>query len=335
MIKRIGKYTLKFLDEPKITGFGSVAGKKEAEGPLGKNFDKIFYDPRAGQKTFEKAEILFQQEALTAALGRADRRAEDIDMVFAGDLLNQCISSSYGMKEFRAPYFGQYGACSTMAQSLILAAIAVSSGAARLSAAVTSSHFCTAERQYRMPLEYGGQRTTTAQWTVTGAGGCLLEPQGRAPSLAAAVIGKITDLGIKDMNNMGAAMAPAAAGTILDFLSDSGSSVRDYDLILTGDLGRVGSECLYNLLEREGVDIKGRHNDCGKMIYGENQDVHAGGSGCGCCASVLCSTILPDMISGKYKNILFVATGALMSPVSSGQGSSIPAIAHLLNIQAP
>ncbi len=332
MINRLGKYTVEFGDAPSITGYGSVAGKKEYEGLLSDRFDKIFFDPRAGQKTFEKAEILFQQEALTAALGRANKKAEDIDFVFAGDLLNQCISSSYGMKEFRAPYLGQYGACSTMVQTLFLAALTVSSGASSLSAAVTSSHFCTAERQYRMPLEYGGQRTTTAQWTVTGSGACLIEKVDKGPKIAKATIGKITDLGIKDANNMGAAMAPAAADTIMNYLDDTHTRPSDYDLILTGDLGVVGSECLYKILEREGIDIIGRHNDCGLMIYGEGQDVHSGGSGCGCSAAVLCSTILPDMISGKYSNILFIATGALMSPLSSQQGNSIPAIAHLVNI---
>lgn len=333
MIKRLGRYTISFEDAPYITGFGSTAGEKEASGPLGKNFDKIFYDPRAGQKTFEQAEILSQQEAVLAALGRAGKKAEDIDFIFAGDLLNQCISSSYGMKEFRIPYLGQYGACSTMAQSMILAAMTVAGGAANSSAAVTSSHFCTAERQYRMPLEYGGQRTTTAQWTVTGSGSCIIEKTGKGPRVIAATVGTITDLGITDMNNMGAAMAPAAAETISRFLEDVGGKPEDYDLILTGDLGVVGSQCLYDILNREGIDIIGRHNDCGMMIYGEGQDTHAGGSGCGCSASVLCSTILPRMIEGKYKNILFIATGALMSPVSSQQGGTIPTIAHLVNIK--
>ena len=208
-MKRLGYNTVVFTDEPVITGFGSVAGKKEAEGPLGKRFDKVFYDARAGKKTFEEAEILFQQEALAAALGRSGRRSDEIDYIFAGDLLNQCISSSYGMKEFGVSYLGQYGACSTMAQALFLAALTVESGAALSSAAVTSSHFCTAERQYRMPLEYGGQRTTTAQWTVTGSGACVVERSGRGARIAAATTGVITDLGITDMNNMGAAMAPA------------------------------------------------------------------------------------------------------------------------------
>ena len=334
MIKRAGKYTICFEERPRITGYGSAAGKKESQGPLGGNFDKLFYDAYMGQKTFEKAESLLQQEALVTALNRADKKAEDIDFVFAGDLLNQCIGSSFGVKDFDIPYLGQYGACSTMAQSLIMAAVMVESGAANCSACVTSSHFCTAERQYRSPLEYGGQRTPTAQWTVTGSGACVLEKRGKAPYVARATVGRRADLGISDLNNMGAAMAPAAAETISAFFKDTDTRPRDYDRIFTGDLGYVGSGCLYELLDREGYDIRLRHKDCGLMIFDRSrQDVHSGGSGCGCAASVLCSTILPEMIDSKYNNILFVATGALMSPTSAQQGETIPAIAHLVNIR--
>lgn len=333
MIHRIGKYTLEF-DDIGITGFGSVAGKKESEGPLSKNFDKIIFDSYAGQKTYEQAESVFQQEALLFALKRADKKAEDIDMIFAGDLLNQCISSSYGLKDFNIPYCGLYGACSTMAEGLILSGISLSSGASRACACVTSSHFCTAERQYRFPLDYGGQRTPTSQWTVTGSGSCVLEKSNKGLRISRALIGRIVDYNVSDLNNMGGAMAPAAADTILKFFEDTKTSPEDYDLILTGDLGEVGSKCLYDLMESEGINLKGRHNDCGKMIYNrKTQDVHSGGSGCGCCASVLCSTILPEMLCGKYKNILFTATGALMSSVSAQQGESIPAIAHLVNIE--
>ncbi len=333
MMKRIGRYTIAFEDAPAIVGYGAVAGKKESEGPLGENFDKLFYDAYMGQDSFEKAESLLQQEAVSAALKRAEKTAEDVDFIFAGDLLNQCISSSFGLKEFNIPYLGQYGACSTMAQGLIMAAMTVSGGAARCSACVTSSHFCTAERQYRYPLEYGGQRTPTAQWTVTGSGCCVLASEGKAPRITAATVGRIADLGITDLNNMGAAMAPAAAETIVDFFRDTGTRPRDYNLILTGDLGLVGSRCLYDLLAEEGLEIKGRHNDCGLMIFDRSvQDVHSGGSGCGCAASVLCSSILPKMLDGKLENILFIATGALMSPLSAQQGNSIPAVAHLVNI---
>lgn len=333
MIKRIGKYTIDFEQQPRITGYGSVAGKKESQGPLKDNFDNIFYDAYMGQSTFEKAESLLQQEALLYALKRAERKAENVDFIFAGDLLNQCISSSFGVKDFNIPYLGQYGACSTMAQGLIMAAVMVESGAANCSACVTSSHFCTAERQYRFPLEYGGQRTPTAQWTVTGSGSCVLENHGKAPKVSKATVGRIADLGVSDLNNMGGAMAPAAANTLCDFFRDTDTRPRDYDLILTGDLGYVGSKCLYELLDREGYDIRQNHNDCGLLIYErEKQDVHAGGSGCGCAGSVLCSTILPEMTKGKYKNILFIATGALMSPTSAQQGESIPTVAHLVNI---
>ncbi len=332
MINRQGKYTMTFSDSI-ITGYGSVAGKKESQGPLAENFDKLIYDPRAGQDTFEKAESLFQQEAVLAALGRANKKAEEVDFIFAGDLLNQCISSSYGLKVFDIPYLGQYGACSTMAQSLIMSAVMVSGGAASSSVCVTSSHFCSAERQYRFPLEYGGQRTPAAQWTVTGSGSCVVENSGKGVRVSAATIGRIIDLGISDANNMGGAMAPAAAQTICDFFRDTETKPSDYDLILTGDLGYVGAKCLYELSQREGYDVEGYHNDCGLMIFDRKaQDVHAGGSGCGCAASVLCSTIIPDMLNGKYKNILFIATGALMSPVSTQQGLSIPAVAHLVNL---
>ena len=334
MINRVGRYTLSFGEGPRIRGFGSAAGKKESQGPLKNNFDKLFYDPYMGQKTFEKAESLLQQEALLYALNRAELKSEDVDFIFAGDLLNQCISSSFGVKDFNIPYLGQYGACSTMAQGLIMAAVMVDSGAANCSACVTSSHFCTAERQYRFPLEYGGQRTPTAQWTVTGSGSCVLQKQGKTPFVSKATVGRISDLGISDLNNMGGAMAPAAAATLSDFFKDTDTRPRDYDKIITGDLGYVGSKCLYELLEREGYDIKNNHNDCGLMIFDrDKQDVHSGGSGCGCAASVLCSTIIPDMINGKYSNILFIATGALMSPTSAQQGETIPTVAHLVNIK--
>lgn len=334
MIKRIGKYTIEF-DDINITGYGSVAGKKESEGPLKENFDKIIYDSYAGQKTYEQAENIFQQTAFESALQRSGKKTEDVDMIFAGDLLNQCISSSFGLKSFNIPYLGIYGACSTMAEGLILSGISLCSGASRVAACVTSSHFCTAERQYRFPLDYGGQRTPTSQWTVTGSGSCVLEKNTKGLKLHRALIGKIVDYDVSDLNNMGAAMAPAAADTIMNFLSDTETSPADYDLILTGDLGEVGSKCLYELLNKEGIDIKNIHNDCGLLIFDrDKQDVHSGGSGCGCCASVLCSTILPEFEKGKYKNILFIATGALMSTTSSQQGGSIPAIAHLVNIVA-
>lgn len=333
MVKRTGAGTLVFENQPRIAGYASVAGKKESEGPLGKLFDKVVYNSRGDEDTYEAAESALQREAGALAMQKCGLHTDEIDCVFAGDLLNQCVGSSFGLMNFGIPYLGQYGACSTMAQSLMMAAVFAESGAARNALAVTSSHFCSAERQYRYPMEYGSVRTPTAQWTVTGAGACVVNHGENGAGIRAATIGKITDMNITDANNMGAAMAPAAAETILRFLADTGAEPEDFDRVFTGDLGAVGSAVLYDLLEREGLDIRGRHSDCGMMIFDrEAQDVHAGGSGCGCCASVLCSKILGDFDSGSLKNILFIATGALLSTTTSQQGKSIPSIAHLLNI---
>ncbi len=334
MIKRIGARTIGFEEMPSIIGYASVAGKKESEGPLGSVFDKLIFDSYDGFDTYEQAESQFQTEAVSLALEKSGVSAQDVDYIFAGDLLNQCVGSSFGLKSFNIPYLGQYGACSTMAQGLIMAAVFVEGGAASTAMCVTSSHFCSAERQYRFPLEYGGVRTPTAQWTVTGAGSCVLKNDKKGPCVARATVGRIVDLGVKDANNMGAAMAPAAAQTIKDYFTDTNTSPKDYDLILTGDLGEVGSASLYDLLLMENIDIRNNHNDCGLMIFDrKKQDVHAGGSGCGCAGSVFCSKILNSINDGRLKNILFMATGALMSPTTSGQGSSIPSIAHLVNIK--
>lgn len=334
MIKRIGARTIGFEEMPSIIGYASVAGKKESEGPLGSVFDKLIFDSYDGFDTYEQAESQFQTEAVSLALEKSGVSAQDVDYIFAGDLLNQCVGSSFGLKSFNIPYLGQYGACSTMAQGLIMAAVFVEGGAASTAMCVTSSHFCSAERQYRFPLEYGGVRTPTAQWTVTGAGSCVLKNDKKGPCVARATVGRIVDLGVKDANNMGAAMAPAAAQTIKDYFTDTNTSPKDYDLILTGDLGEVGSASLYDLLLMENIDIRNNHNDCGLMIFDrKKQDVHAGGSGCGCAGSVFCSKILNSINYGRLKNILFIATGALMSPTTSGQGSSIPSIAHLVNIK--
>ena len=334
MIRRIGGHTIGFEEMPSIVGFASVAGKFESQGPLGKAFDKIIYDSYYGLDTYEQAESRFQSEAVTAALTKAKIKADEVDCIFAGDLLNQCVGSSYGLIDFDIPYLGQYGACSTMAQGLIMASVFVESGAANTAMCVTSSHFCSAERQYRFPLEYGGVRTPTAQWTVTGSGSCVLKNAKKGPCVARATVGRIVDLGVKDANNMGAAMAPAAAQTLKNYFDDTGTSPRDYDLILTGDLGEVGSKSLYDLLLLEDIDIRNRHNDCGLMIFDrDKQDVHAGGSGCGCAASVFCSKILSDLSQGIYNNILFMATGELMSPTTCGQGATIPSIAHLVNVK--
>jgi stage V sporulation protein AD len=333
MVKRTGSYTISFLEPPVITGYGAVAGKKEAEGPIGKCFQKIYYDSRAGQKTWEKAEARFQQDAFTMALEKSGNHPEDIDYIFAGDLLNQLISSSYSMRAFNIPYLGQYGACSTMAQGLIMSSMAVAGGSAVTAGVVTSSHFCTAERQYRYPLEYGGVRPQTAQWTVTGSGSAIISKSGKGINICHGTVGKIVDKGVTDLNNMGAAMAPAAVDTLLNFFRDTQTSPEDYDRIYTGDLGQVGTDIFHHLLQQKGYNVNQNHRDCGLIIFDrEKQDVHAGGSGCGCGASVLCGNILPQMEQGKLSNILFMATGALMSPTSSQQGESIPSVAHLVHL---
>ncbi len=258
-----------------------------------------------------------------------------MDFLFAGDLLNQCVASAYGARDTSIPFYGLFGACSTMAESLGLASIFVDSGAAVNAAAVTSSHFCSAERQFRLPVNYGGQRTPTAQWTATAAGCAIVSPHGAPPYVKAVTVGKIKDMGITDANNMGAAMAEAAHDTISRHLANMGQSIDAFDLILTGDLGKVGSDILTELFQKDNIDISEKHNDCGLMLYDlEKQDVHAGGSGCGCSASVLCGYILPEIAAGRLKNVLFAATGALMSPTIVQQGESIPGISHAVHISA-
>lgn len=333
-MSRIGRYTIAYSNQPVVAGFGSVAGKKESEGPLKEYFHKIEYDTKLGCDTWEQAESMLQKEAIQIALEKAQISGELIQLAFGGDLLNQCISTGYSIRGFNIPFLGQYGACSTMVQSLILAGLMVDGGYCKNSLAVTSSHFCSAERQFRFPLEYGGQRTPTAQWTVTGSGAIVVSRYGNGPRLKHCTIGKVVDMGVTDINNMGAAMAPAACDTIKSFLIDTKTKPSDYDLILTGDLGRTGSQLLLELLQKENIEISRLHNDCGMMIYDiEKQDVHAGGSGCGCCGSVLCGYILENMCKGKLKNILVAATGALMSPTANQQGESTPGIAHLIHLE--
>ena len=322
--------------KPKIISFASVVGKKEGQGPLAEEFDQICPDTTMGEDSWEKAESLYLKTAVNKAISKSKLKKSDIDIICSGDLLSQCIGSSFGIRDMGLPFCGVYGACSTMALSLCVTSLMIETGAFTNCVAATSSHFCSAEKQFRKPLEYGGQRPPTAQWTVTGSGAVVLGKEGgRGVFIDKLHLGTIQDLGILDSNNMGAAMAPAAKKTIADFLSDTGTKPTDYDAIFTGDLGSVGTELLYELmLKEEGIDLGSVHKDCGLMIFDrEKQDVHAGGSGCGCSGSVLCSHILSGMHSGKYSNILFVATGALMSTVSSLQGQSIPGIAHLVNIR--
>ncbi len=331
-MKRIGKSTLEFDRPPTILSQAAVGGKKEAEGPLGGELDQTFGDTTLGQDSWERAEAQLQKEAAALAMKKAAVSAEEVDFILAGDLLNQCISSTFGLLDFGIPFLGQYGACSTMAQTLLLAAVLVESGAARRALAVTSSHFCSAERQFRLPLEYGGQRSPTAQWTATAAG-CALVGLGGRVRVRRGLAGKIRDLGVKDTANMGAAMAPAAASSIFEFLQDTATQPQDYDGIFTGDLGAVGSQLLYQCLDDNRVDLRPVHQDCGLLLYNRHsQDVHAGGSGCGCSASVLCGHLLRRMERGELKNILFCATGALMSPTSSQQGQSIPGVCHVVQL---
>ena len=319
-----------------ILSAASVVGALEKNGPLGSFFDLHSADDKFGQKTWEKAEAEMQRMAFNTALAKGELREEDLDAVFAGDLLNQCVGAAYGLKDFSVPYFGLYGACSTAAEGLILASLLVSGGQVRRAMAVASSHNCTAERQYRSPIEYGAQRTPTAQWTVTGAGAFVVgECESSLALIKGVMPGIVIEKGIRDAANMGAAMAPAAADTLLRFFDATGKTPDDFDLIATGDLGYEGGDILCELMAIEGMDIRSVYNDCGMMIYSrDTQDTHAGGSGCGCSAAVLASYLLPKLASGALKRVLIIGTGAMMSPQSIQQGECIPAIAHLVCLTA-
>ena len=327
--KKTGKQTVCFSTSPVIIGHGNVVGTKEGQGPLASKFDFVSPDDYFGEKSWEKAERSMQEQALNNALQYAGKQTDDLDFLLAGDLLNQCISSSFAARSQEIPFLGLYGACSTMGESLLLASVLVDAGFAKLAAAVTSSHFCTAERQYRAPLEYGGQRPPTAQWTVTGAGCVILSTSGKGPKVTHATVGKIVDKGITDANNMGAAMAPAAYDTLSAHFRETGRKPTDYDLILTGDLGALGHEIVIDFFAKDGIDMRHNYNDCGLMLYDlKKQDMHAGASGCGCSAAVLNGYLLRQMRQKKLQRILFAPTGALLSPTSSFQGESIPSICH-------
>ncbi len=331
MALRKGESVIHLENSPSVISWAAAVGKKEGEGPLKGVFDDICTDEFCGEKTFEKAETHLQKTAVDRALTKAGLSFGDIDVAMGGDLLNQCIGTSFAMRDTNIPFAGLYGACSTMAMSMALSAILADGGAFENALCVASSHFCTAERQYRMPLEYGGQRSQAAQWTVTGAGAAVTGAHRESkPYISDVIIGRICDLGIKDAANMGAAMAPAAADTVAAFLCDTDTKPENYGMILTGDLGYTGSELLCELLKADnGIDITNVQNDCGMMIFDrKKQDVHSGGSGCGCSAAVVCSLILSKIAAGELDNVLFVGTGALLSPTSSLQGESIPGIAH-------
>ena len=322
-------------DSASVQSYAAVVGKAENEGPYGGEFDEVIDDNKGGCDTWEQAEAMFQRKAVSHVLKKSGLEPDEIDLVFAGDLLNQCVGSSYGLKEYYMPFLGVYGACSTFAESMLLAGAMVNAGYAERAIAVTSSHFSSAERQFRFPLNYGGVRPPTAQWTATASGAVLVAKTDKPPYIRAATVGKIEDMGITDVNNMGAAMAGAAYDTITRHFTHMGSHPQDYDLIITGDLGLVGSELLCDLFKRDGIDIKKYHKDCGLMLFDRStQDVHAGGSGCGCSASMMCGHFLKRIGSGELRRVLFCATGALMSTTMIQQGESIPGIAHAVELTA-
>ena len=330
---KLGNRTFRPDQPVYIAEWASVVGKKEAEGPLGHGFDIRSMDTKFGEKTWEQAEKKMQQLALTKLLSKAKLTTKDLDLVFSGDLLNQCIGSSFTLRNMNIPHLGLYGACSTMAQSLLLSTMAVGGGYADRVVAMTSSHFAGSERQYRFPLGYGGQRTPTAQWTVTGAGAALVRASGTGPRIESCAIGTVTELGIKDAANMGPAMAPAALATIRAHMDDLGCTPADFDLIVTGDLGQLGKDVLMEIASREGLNLGGKITDCGTLVFDPvAQDVHSGGSGCGCSAVTLCGDLLSRLKAGKLKRILFCGTGALLSPTSTQQGLPIPGVCHAVSI---
>ena len=318
---------------PVITAWASVAGKKESEGPLAHCFDVTSQDTYFGQKTWEQAEKQMQKLALDTLIKKAGISRQQVGLVLSGDLLNQCIGSSFTLRNTGIPHLGLYGACSTMAESLLLGAMTVSGGFSDRVIAMTSSHFASSERQYRFPLGYGGQRTPSAQWTVTGSGAALLCSAGTGPRIESCTLGTVTDLGIKDANNMGAAMAPAAYTTIRAHFEDLNTGPEDFDRIVTGDLGQLGKDVLLELAKRDGISLGGKLMDCGTMVFDPvEQDVHSGGSGCGCSAITLCGYLLNQLNNGKLKRILFCGTGALLSPTSTQQGLPIPGVCHAVSI---
>lgn len=331
--QKCGKQSFSLDPAPVIAGWASVVGKKEAEGPLCKHFDMVSSDTTFGEKTWEQAEKKMQQLALDKLAEKTGQKKEDFSLVFSGDLLNQCIGSSFTLRNCSIPHLGLYGACSTMAEGLLMAAMAVGGGFFDNVVAMTSSHFASSERQFRFPLGYGGQRTPTSQWTVTGSGAALVRRSGKGPRITGCTVGCVTDLGITDANNMGAAMAPAALATIKAHFEDFHTDAKDYDLIVTGDLGQIGKELLLIMARDAGLSLGGKLTDCGTLIFDLlKQDVHAGGSGCGCSSVTLCGYLLNKIQSGKLKRILFCGTGALLSPTSTQQGLPIPGVCHAVSI---
>ena len=332
--KRLGRQSLLIENPPGVLGSASIAGRKEGEGPLKRSFDYICRDAWFGEKSWEKAESAMLKKCFSTACEKAGIPPAELDCILSGDLLNQCAGSAYALRDTGVPCLGLYGACSTMAEALCLAALLIDGGAAEKVAALTSSHFCSAERQFRYPLEYGSVRTPSSQWTVTGAGAFILARGADAPYITRVTIGRILDAGITDTSNMGAAMAPAACDTLSAHFEDTGRGPDYYDAVITGDLGITGSALLKELMSAEGINLSAAHMDCGAVIYdAERQGVCSGGSGCGCSASVMAGYVLDNMRSGVWKRVLFAATGALMSPTVSQQGESIPGICHAMALE--
>ena len=333
-MQKLGKQTIKFDKPQTVLETASIVGPKEAQGPLAKYFDNLLEDEFWGEETWEKAESKIIKQAVNLAITKSGLSADSIDYCFAGDLLNQCISSSFGLRDLNIPYFGIFGACSTFVEGMILSSILTESGAASNVLFAASSHFCSAEKQFRFPLELGNQRPPSSQWTVTGAGAAIISATGNGPFVTMATPGKIVDKGIKDANNMGAAMAPAAVDTILTHFKDTGRNPSYYDAIITGDLGYIGKEIVIDMMQTYGYNMKDNYNDCGVLMFDkEKQDTHSGGSGCACCATVFSGYLFNQLKAKKYKKILLIATGALMNSTSSQQGESIPGIAHAISIE--
>lgn len=334
MKKHIGAQSIRFENKISVYEAASIVGPKEGEGPLRDCFDEVRDDIMSGEDTWEKAESVFIRDTIELLINKANVEISEIDYILAGDLLNQSISTTFGIKGFERPFFGIFGACSTIGEGMGLAAIILDGGFADKVIVSASSHFCAAEKQFRFPLELGTQRTPTSSWTVTGNGSVLLSIGGRAPYVTGITTGKIVDLGIKDVNNMGASMAPAAADTLINHFHDFNCKPSDYDIIVTGDLGHIGRELVVQMLEKEGYDLSSNYTDCGIEIFDrETQDTHAGGSGCACSAVTFAGRYLQKLRNKEIKKMLLIPTGALISPTSSQQGQSMPGIAHAVIIE--
>lgn len=334
LMEHIGEQTIKFNNPPTLLATASIVGPKESQGPMAKYFDQCIEDEFWGEKSWEKAESKFVKETVSSVILKSGISASDIDYCFAGDLLNQCISSSFGLRGLNIPFFGVFGACSTFVESMCLGSVFVASGAAKNVLCATSSHFCSAEKQFRFPLELGNQRPPTSQWTVTGSGAAIVSSSGQGPFITHITPGKIVDMGIKDANNMGAAMAPAALSSLITHFRDTGRKPSYYDAIITGDLGHIGKDILIELAETKGYNIKPNYDDCGVLMFDkETQDTHSGGSGCACLGTVFSGYFFKQLQDKKIKKILVIATGALMNSTSTQQGESIPGIAHAISIE--